>query len=243
MSRRPFPNAWSTPTQYSSGDDSCCTRKSPSFLCWTLPQSLLFSKEFVESAFVSPHILPLCAPKLNHLAMRTSVSFLPFSFQSDRLLFVHSTFSGAFPFAPKKLPPPGFTKVPSTASDSTMISSTSAFPFGLQPPFCSIDIKPILHQNWQEEEPSSGSSQKLFRPGTLVPPSAFFLHIFFFPFQQKRARQLFFALCLPKASAALHVFFFFSSSFFHFFSFHFFLNSAPCNWFKKLSGPSLWLSS
>ena len=109
------------------------------------------------------------------------------------------------------------------------------FTFWLQPPCCRIYTDPILHQIQEKEEPSSSSSQKLFRPGTLIPLSAFFHQIFFFLFRRKEARKLFFAdlffaLCPPKISAVLHFFLLFPLLPFPRLFFSLYLNPAPFDW-------------
>ena len=114
------------------------------------------------------------------------------------------------------------------------------FPFWLQPPSCRIYTEPILHQNQEKEEPSSRSHQKLFRPGTLIPLSAFFSSNLLLSFPTQ-ARKLFFALCPPKISSVLHFFFFFLCFLFHFFSCRFFWTRHLLTGASRVLGSFLWL--
>ena len=59
------------------------------------------------------------------------------------------------------------------------------FPYWLQPPCCSVDTQPILHQDQKKEEPSSRSSQKivssLFLSPLLLPFPLLFFQLFLNP--------------------------------------------------------------
>ena len=100
--------------------------------------------------------------------MRISNSFFfRFSFHSINSFLTASTLSGTFPSAL----PEGFCH-PSSRKCLTPHPKRKCFwRFLLR-----IYTEPVLHQNQEKEEPSSRSSQKLFRPGTLIPLSLpFFL--------------------------------------------------------------------
>ena len=129
-----------------------------------------------------------------------------------------------------RLLPPRFTKVPSSASDTIMISGTSASPFGSSLPAATSTQNQFCIRIKRRKSHLPDLTRNCFVLGLLFLSLPFFLQIFFFPFRHKEARKLFFAPCPPKISSVLHFFFLFPLLPFPLLFLSLFLNPPPFNW-------------
>ena len=107
-----------------------------------------------------------------------------------------------------------------------MISATSASPSGSSLP-AAASRHTQFFTKIKRRKSHLPDLPKLLHSGAFAPLPVFLFYIFFFPCRHKEGRDLFFALCPPKAYSVLHIFLLLS---FPLLFFPLLLSSPPFNW-------------